>query len=82
MGDLGFRKQKGCQGLLDAPQFTPKVGPLGLAVLATAGRRGQERTGVRGWAGQLRPQLSGCGRCWGWGRQQAKDRRQGEVFPC
>lgn len=28
MGDLGSRKQKCCQGLLAAPQFTPKVGPL------------------------------------------------------
>ena len=41
MGDLGSRKQKGCQGLLAAPQFTPKMGPLGLAGLAMAGRRGQ-----------------------------------------
>ena len=40
-GVLGSRKQKGCQGLLAAPQFTPKMGPLGLAGLAMAGRRGQ-----------------------------------------
>lgn len=58
MGDLGFRKQKGCQGLVAAPQSTPKMGPLGLAVLAMAGR---DRTGEQGWASQLRPSFQGVG---------------------
>lgn len=58
MGDLGFRKQKGCQGLVAAPQSTPKMGLLGLAVLAMAGR---ERTGDQGWASQLRPSFQGVG---------------------
>ena len=55
MGDLGFRKQKGCQGLVAAPQSTPK---MGLSVLAMAGR---ESPGEQGWASQLRPSFQGVG---------------------